>query len=204
MTPITSPNQTLTKRDFDKNQYYRTLKARLEKDEASLDYNNDRAHNAVVMKLMFDIASKKVCMYCGELSILRNGFRKHVIEAYGDDSGNEIMNDLYNSLDTFLNKEGTSFNIILEKKQDGLFDDLSRKDSFIKNRNKICLSYLGDDIAFKEDLSHFAFTDKITRIEQNKLIRNAICSFNSETSIKDLENRFEILSRFANPVYIPN
>lgn len=181
---------------FDKlEKYYTSLKESFNSNEPSYHFNEDRSHNATVMRFMFDNSSE-IKMYCGELSILRDGFYDKIDNRYA----NEIKNLLSNSFRKFLNKESAKLSIILESYSINVLNDLICKDLFIdKLRDgKIVLYRLNDNFSFKSDINHFCFSDtRIVRFEEDKMKHSAICVFNNEEYSNMMKKNFEKLETIA-------
>lgn len=57
--------------------YYLELRRDFETKSPIFQYNKDRAHNSVVLRLMLD-TSTSIKMYCGQLSVMRKGFYEHI------------------------------------------------------------------------------------------------------------------------------
>ena len=77
---------------------------------------------------MFDNSSN-ICMYCGELSVLRNGFYSHFENM---EDAEKVKGALIDSFTHFLNCNGTSLSIVLENYRDFGFKDLICKEVFEK------------------------------------------------------------------------
>ena len=57
--------------------YYLELIQNFKNKNPVFQYNKDRAHNSVVLRLMLD-TSTSIKMYCGQLSVMRTGFYEHI------------------------------------------------------------------------------------------------------------------------------
>lgn len=137
--------------------------------------NTDRAHNAAIMLLMLNKASG-ISMYCGSLSFLRKSFYDHIAHEKSAEDAEFLKNGIQNAWSRFISSYDTSINIILEDKRnfskDELiipFEDFSKK--------KVNVSYLPNNVDFKDKINHFSFTedDRILRIEINKESHEAFC-----------------------------
>lgn len=178
------------------NAYYEELKKAFNSNRESYYFNNDRSHNATVLRFMFDNSSN-IKMYCGELSVLREGFYRHF-----DSEEDAIMvkDALVESFTNFINRDNTSLEIILENYQDFKLEDLICKDIFESKmeEGKLVLYKLNDDFSFKSDINHFSISDtNILRFEEDKSQHNAICIFNNNEYRNKMENNFNILSDMA-------
>ena len=183
--------------------YYKDLEEAYNSKQESNRFNKDRSHNATIFRFMLD-KSKEIYMFCGELSILRCGFKEHVVKDCGESDGEKIMKAMYDSFTRFLSDDGKKIHIILEKSASSDFvSDLVPKDFFMKalKRRQIELRALGDNLTSKEGLDHFTFTDtQIVRIEQNKIEHSAICTMNGVQYFNKIKTTFDNLNRFAVPV----
>lgn len=179
-------------------EYYQELKTAFESGSPSVRYNSDRAHNAVIMCFMFD-HSKVVNMYCGQMSVLRNGFfdKINVQNEYNDPFlGNELKDRLKESLDGFLGREDTRLNILFESYSTGYKNDLISGEK-MKNAladKKLSMRVLPEDLKIRKTLDHFTVSDSgIYRFEDDKEQHSALCSFNDTESSTKLHNNFQIL-----------
>ena len=112
--------------------YYEELIEALNSDTPSYHFNSDRTHNAIVMRFMLDTSSN-INMYCGEMSVFRKNFFKHIEENNDNnqDYASSIKNFLIESFHNFMQKEGVSMNIIFESFE----NDLSLGKVLVKSFN---------------------------------------------------------------------
>lgn len=174
--------------------YYDNLRNAFAEKNETYYYNTDRSHNATVMRFMFDNASN-INMYCGELSVLRNGFYQKINEDAG-----KLKDSMITSLHSFLEKGKSKLVVVLENFSEDIFNDLICADLFKEKmkENKISLYKLSDDFSFKKDINHFCYTDtNIVRFEEDKMRHNAICIFHSDSYIETMKNNFSILLNIA-------
>mgnify|MGYP006878193108 CR=1 FL=1 len=61
----------------DLNEYYDNLCDTFDRGEMDFVMNHDRAHNAVIECFMLN-KSNVINMYCGEMSVFREGFYNHI------------------------------------------------------------------------------------------------------------------------------
>lgn len=187
------------------NTYYQELLEAYKSGSPSVRYNSDRAHNAVIMCFMFD-HSDEVNMYCGQMSVLREGFYSKINEnnGMGDSNlGNEIMSHLQESLDGFLTREGTRLNILFETYSSSYMSDLVSKESMhvAIAKEKLKMRVLPEDFALRKTLDHFSVSDKgMFRFEDDKEQHSAICSFNDHKSTSRLLVNFQILNSMGRTV----
>lgn len=187
--------------------YYQKLNGAFGREESSSHYNSDRSHNASVMRFMLD-KSSSINMYCGQLSVFRESFFKHIKEDNAkecseNDISDNLKNTLIESLISFLNKEDVSLNIIFESYDDKYFEDLICRDEFLKGieKNKIRLYKLDNSLSFKKYIYHFSYTDsQIVRLEQDKMKHSAICTIKDTDIYKSAKDNFEKLLTLAKPV----
>lgn len=194
-------------RKVDLDTYYEELSAKLRSGAADIALNKDRAHNTTVMRLMFD-TSDSVCMYCGEMSVFREPFYRYITDENPQGEGVETLGEslkreLQHAMARFLARDSAKLNIILEKRQEKIPDDLIFGSEFIDaiKNEKVRISYLRDDLVF-EGLSHFSFADKIIRMEKDMREHSAICAVNPpKESFDNLRSHFENLETVTADLY---
>lgn len=179
--------------------YYNALKDAFLSKQESNTFNNDRSHNATVLRFMLD-HSKAIKMYCGELSVFRQGFYDHVEKNAEQGEGVKIMDAMSESLRTFLAKDDTHLTIIVENYTPELLKDVV-VDEFaeaVKN-GQVELRQLGDDLSFKKVLNHFTVTDsKIVRAEQSKEEHSAVCTMHDDAYYQMIDKSFNKLYLLSN------
>lgn len=179
-------------------EYYRELKTAFESGCPSVRYNSDRAHNAVIMCFMFD-HSNVVNMYCGQMSVLRNGFFDKINaqnEFNNPVLGDELKSHLKESLDCFLGREDTRLNILFEsystEYKNGLISYEKMRNALVDK--KLLMKVLPENLKIRKTLDHFTVSDTgIYRFEDDKEQHSALCSFNDTESSTKLQNNFQIL-----------
>lgn len=179
--------------------YYHNLEEAFKRTEETYYFNNDRSHNATVMRFMFDNA-KQVNMYCGELSVLREKFYDHIGKDSGEKNAEKVKNAMINSLNSFLNSQDSKLTVVFENYSDKIFDDLICKNLFVSKLKENIISFykLDEAFSFKADINHFCYTDSgITRFEVDKMLHNAICTFHNHTYSEACEKNFQILLKVA-------
>lgn len=181
--------------------YYDALKVAFQSKQESNTFNNDRSHNATVLRFMLD-NSKAIKMYCGELSVFRQGFYDYVEKNAEQGDGELIMNEMDKSLRNFLSKDDTHLTIIVENYTPELLKDVV-VDEFaeaVKN-GQVELRQLGDDLSFKKVLNHFTVTDsKIVRAEQSKEEHSAVCTMHDDAYYQMIDKSFNKLYLLSSAV----
>ena len=93
----------------DLNEYYDNLCDTFDRGEMDFVMNHDRAHNAVIECFMLN-KSNVINMYCGEMSVFREGFYNHINQDSNYDLkegetalGDEIKKKVIKSLREFIN-----------------------------------------------------------------------------------------------------
>ncbi len=192
--------------------YYQKLATAFDSEVAPPHYNSDRSHNATVMRFMLN-ESSTINMYCGQFSVFRESFFKHikddnVTENDESDISDYLKRKLSESLIAFLDKDDASFNIIFESYDDKYFDDKYFDDLICFDKfktsfdnNKIRLYKLDNSLSFKKYINHFSYSDsQIVRLEQDKKKHSAICTFKDATIYNSAKDSFEKLLSLAQPV----
>lgn len=182
-------------------EYYTILKDILNSGNPVMKYNKDRAHNSAVLNLMLE-NSTKIDMYCGQLSVLRKGFYKH-IEKEDKELSDKLQDDIKESLKAFLEKESSSISIIFENFKEDYLKDLILPDEFKLGirKGKISLYKLDDSLTLKKQMNHFSVSDsKIVRLEQDKEQHSAICTLNHQGIYDMAVKSFTTILSVAEPV----
>ena len=179
--------------------YYNDLVNAYDSKEVVYYDNSDRCHNAMILRLMLEKGSH-IKMFCGEMSIFRNEFYD-IIDNNRSNIGSKIKSIIQNSLSSFISRDNTIVEIILEKDNADFLKDLILP--FDKLKDKFLISYLPDSIENKAQILHFSIADdgKITRIESNKEDHTAICRI-GKCDDNTAQRNFEQLKSFAIPVYV--
>ena len=179
--------------------YYKDLEKAFKSTEETYYFNNDRSHNATVMRFMFDNA-EQVNMYCDELSVLREKFYAHIAKDSGSENAKEVKDAMINSLKNFFSKQNSKLTVVFESYSDQIFDDLICKDLFVSKLKENAISFykLDEAFSFKTDINHFCYTDSgIARFEVDKMLHNAICTFHNRAYSESLKKNFNILLGIA-------
>lgn len=173
-------------------RYYLDLKQSLETKAPVFQYNKDRAHNSVVLRLMLD-TSTIIKMYCGQLTVMRTSFYDHIREE-NEELAKELQSKLQESFKTFLSKDNSKMVIILETYKKEYLKDLISVEDFQKGLmdGKIELFKLSNSLTFKQQLYHFSLSDTmIVRLEQDKEQHSAVCSLNQKDIYESANSTFD-------------
>lgn len=183
--------------------YYQELEKAFESKNMASFFNKNRAHNATIMRLMFE-KSSHIQMYCGELSVLREPFYKRIASDYTEDGAKEIKSELVKAFNQFAEKESSKLEIIFENYDPLFYDDLIVDSHIFRDSmksGKISLSYLENRLSFKNLLSHYSVSDTdIMRFEQDKSSHSAICVINDDEICTKLRDNFSIIHKYSKPV----
>lgn len=186
-------------------EYYNELTEAYKKNAWYFITNEDRAHNATIMRVMLENATK-ICMFCGELSVFREGFYTHIDNDGGQ--GQLLKGNVAAALLSFLKKEGTELSIVMEKFGKDLKEDFILSSEDLKEIRKIKLYALDKSFSEGEDLSHFSFTEneKMTRIELNEDTHEAICKIGENNLVNNtgltLDSSFKVLVKHSKVVEV--
>jgi len=181
--------------------YYQVLKENYESGKPGMKFNKDRAHNSTVQRFMLDI-SREIKMFCGQLSVFRNGFYNYISED-SNELSEMLKNEIINSLSSFLIKEDSKLIIIFENFKKDYLKDLIVSETFLQGikDKKILLFKLKDNLKDKKNLNHFSISDKkIVRVEQDKEQHNAVCTINYEESNRVFNIIYDRLLTLAEPI----
>lgn len=191
----------MTKNEID--MYYDRLTSTLESQKWDIALNKDRAHNAMVMRLLLN-SSDNISMYCGEMSVFRQAFYDHISNNNKENDeerlGDYLKEKMIDSMNHFLSKDKANLQIILEKKVDQNSDDLIFGEEFKQGiaEGKIAVYYLSDNMLFKGDISHFAVSDSVIRMERDRKEHSAICAINPpEDQVTTMLNLFNTLKKMS-------
>lgn len=188
----------------DLDNYYHNLCEIFKGTDEDFVMNHDRAHNAVIESFMLD-KSSVINMYCGEMSVFREGFYNHINQDHNNDLaegetplGDSIKNKVIESLKYFINRPNASLNIYFERFDRKYLRDLIDYRVFNDgvNSGKIRLFKLDDNLFLKNGMSHVSYTDtNIVRMERNKETHEATCAINYNSEVLDkIKCTFESMS----------
>ncbi|MEZ3549730.1 MAG: hypothetical protein K1W02_03215 [Muribaculaceae bacterium] len=182
-------------------KYYEELTDAYKRNEWHYTMNSDRRHNAVIMLVMLENA-KKIKMFCGEMSVFRKGFYKHIQES-DSSSAQDLMDRMSYALQEFLSYDDSHIDIILEDFKDEYLDDLIIPRRIFLSKLGLDLFYLPEYIGNKKEIPHITYTDddrKMVRIELDPQKHEAICKIGTSPDMlspDDSFNKLKELSRRA-------
>lgn len=183
----------------DLNQYYDNLMAHLNGDQLFSVSNSDRAHNSAVMRFMFNNCSD-INMFCGEMSVFRNGFYNHIDRDNQDDEvnlGSQLKDQLILAISNFLEQPNCKLKIIIANYSKKQFSDLISKQIFMMGAacGKIEFYSLDGRKILKESLRHCAYSNNgIVRMEEDQESHKGICSMHiGDDLLNLLDSNFKIM-----------
>lgn len=187
-------------------KYYDCLTATHQSGEMDFALNKDRAHNVMVMRLLLN-TSNSISMYCGKMSVFRQKFYDY-ISMNNTEKGEEPLGDYLKSLlveemNRFLMKKDAKLQIIVEKKDNEDSDELIFGDEFKQGveEKKVEIFYLSDNMLFKDEISHFALSNTVIRMEKDRKERSAICAINPPKDlVNTMLNHFNTLMKMSTRV----
>lgn len=174
-------------------EYYNLLVEKVDNNDSSRFLNTDRAHNAVVMSVIFS-NSNHVKMFCGELSIFEPSFADKVRESLKieEDKNFAPMDKLYSSLEKFLSEKNHTLTIIIQNHTSTFLKESPVK-SFLLNNEQVKIYVLNSNDSTL-NIDHFTVGEnRMYRREIDKDTHQAICCFNNIDGSQILLNTFEDL-----------
>lgn len=184
----------------DLEKYYKKLCDAYDLNEWYYTQNKDRAHNATVMRVMLE-KSSDISMYCGEMSVFRKGFYRHINEIYTG-KGDELKEHVSSALKNFIEKDRASLRIIVENFKDEILNDLIIPREEFATSLAVSIYQLPDEIGNKRNLPHIAFTtdERMVRLELNKITHQALCKIGTGYDGEKVSPIFNRLLKLARPV----
>lgn len=181
-------------------QYYRDLCEAYDRNEWYCTHNEDRAHNATIMRVMME-KSSNIRMYCGEMSVFRKGFYRHVEEKYPG-KGPELMNNVSEAFVDFLKRDNAKLSIVLERFEEDFLNDLIVPRKQFQMALGVKLFVLPEEIGNKDAIPHLAFTndERIVRLELNKTTHQALCKIGVGEDVDMVSPIFDRLLQLAKPI----
>lgn len=166
--------------------------------------NTDRSHNAAIMLVMLQ-KSHDIKMYCGEMSVFRNGFYDY-IQKDDEATAEYLRTEMASALSSYLNN-GNNLNIILEEYKPHYLNDTIIPRTELESamaQNHFLLETLPNGLMSKKGIDHFSYGDgqRILRWETNKENHQATCRIGVEPISSSAEDIFARLSKIAKPVNI--
>lgn len=184
---------------FNIDAYYKELKQAFDSSNEDICFNDDKAHNAVVMQFMFDNCSE-IKMFCKQMSVLRNHFYDKQ-DDFGGADVNELRNKTSMSLKKFLQRCNTKMHIIMTDNKE--VDDCI-EDSIMKHYielGKIDVKILPNYFLSKDSIDHFTIGTSdlhfIVRSENDCSKHSALCVFDDAESLHIYNNLFDTLSSYC-------
>jgi len=204
------------KKDFsfqDYLEYQDSVRKSLEEDDETLFYNESYVHASIVTKAIIDKAIRAntpINMFCGEFSLFREGFKKHIAEIKGklesdpcaQEKPDEFKkfdpyNDLIESLKTFFN-QGLKLYVIIANTIDGIKTDGLWSSLFESNINSGNLVFTKLNVPFEID--HFMVSGHAFRKETSGEAKTAICSINRKEYADILQDTFNNLKKYSTEI----
>lgn len=182
--------------------YYKKLVDAFNSKKESIVINDDRAHNAMVMRCMME-NSDHIDMYCGKMSIFRKSFYDAISDCHSVEIADSIREQIVNAFKTFIEKDNSSINIIFEDFKRDYLHDVILGDYFkmFIQRGKVSLFKLGDDSFLKDSINHFCFSNtRIIRRELDKEKHNATCTMNSQDEYDFASRNFDRIKAFSKTI----
>lgn len=182
--------------------YYKELVDAFNSRKESIVINDDRAHNAMVMRCMMEY-SGHIDMYCGKMSIFRKSFYDAIRDCHSAKIAESTRGHIIKAFKTFIEKDGSSINIIFEDFKKDYLQDVILGDYFkmFVQRGKVSLFKLGEDSFLKDSINHFCFSDtRIIRRELDKEMHNATCTMNSQDEYDFASRNFGRIKTFSKPI----
>lgn len=178
-------------------KYYKNLCDAYDRNEWFFTQNEDRAHNATIMRVMLE-KSEDIRMYCGEMSVFRESFYNH-IEREHSGLGSELRSKVADALGKFLKKTNSRLQIILEEYDKSIFNDLIIPFRELNSSLGVEIYRLPDEIGNKKEIPHVAFTrdERMVRIELDKTSHEAICKIGTGEDVESPTPAFERLLKLA-------
>lgn len=163
-------------------------------------YNHDKAHNACVMQFMLS-NSQHIRMFCGTASAFKKSFYDSIGVDSQDTTGIELRDATESAIREFFKVKTNGLEIIFEDENSIIDAEYLCFDEFIAARLSGQLKlYRLDSMARMANLPHFSFCNtNIKRLEQDKVLHTAFCSFGGDGTEK-YENNFETLKANSLPI----
>ncbi|MCH5308580.1 MAG: hypothetical protein J1E58_01875 [Prevotella sp.] len=177
----------------------------LYQENESYHFNHDRTHNAIAMRVIFETSSN-IKMYCGEMSIFRNGFYSHISKDNNHDLSEAIKKVVIEAFHKFITKVETTIEIIFETYDESYLEDVIFGDSFkdALKSGKIKLYSIRDYFSYKENINHFCCGSNFVRYEEDKKEHRAICAINDVGFMEETCKSFALLKNIVNPITLTN
>ena len=190
----------------DLNKYYDEFTSIAQQGLDTRVYNINRAHNAVVMRVILENA-KTVRMYCGEFSVFRSEFAEKIktndiVNTESDENKQAFITNLYDSLEKFLERGGT-LDAIIENPGVNFTDEMVYRTIIKKyvDKGQVRLHTFKDGFKNYKGAFHFTLGDNIMyRRESDRELHDAICCFNNKKGAAVFVTRFDQLWKCSKPI----
>lgn len=192
--------------------YYDMLNAAINSNLTHYFKNNDRIHNCEIARTMLNRSEGDVKMFCGEMSVFRNGFYSYIDldPANQEPENNErplgraLRNQLADAIINFVNHGDRRLMIVVEHFNKSHLNDLISPEAIDLGRTNgaIEIKALRDDTVMKQNLGHFSFcaAPNMVRLEQDKVTHTAICAVNRPDDTGTFDSMFTSLWNLAEPI----
>lgn len=181
--------------------FYDEVNSAVTNNQLNFFKNSDRRHNAAILRVMLNYGND-ISLYCGEMSILRNGFYEHINNDYPME-GDYIRPLISEAFQNFVNGNHR-IRIILEDYNPAYFDDLIFDIGVLRNPN-VELYTLPEGNSMKREIKHFSFSDdqRIVRLEElGHDNHQATCMTGTEEPIDSIYNAFNGLLSIARRIRV--
>lgn len=167
-------------------EYLDSLLADYDTKELKIEDNDDCVHNSMVLVSILD-KSKTVNMTCGKMSAFRNSMYDKIRDDFGNDKerGEAVSewskHKMSESIERFLDRDGTELNIYVIYYTPALFDDLINPEAFEKGikSGKLNIYPLPAGSDDEDQLGHITMGDnKVMRLELDKEKHSGSVVFN--------------------------
>ena len=187
-----------TKNPFD--SYYTKLKEDLDNGEESNCLNEDRRHNAAILKLMLERGGT-INMLCGSFSIIRHSFYQKIADKYGECEAKGIKEQLANAFVSFFSNESNKLDLIVEKTENFLDDLIISKGHIYEalSTSRLELSSLSSNFLWRDQINHICLSKslKMLRVETDKNHHCGIFSVNQDELIEEAESSISEIKKLT-------
>lgn len=181
-------------------KYYQELCQAFDNNEWHFTQNRDRAHNATIMRVMLEKADS-IKMYCGELSVFRKSFYRHINTDYPG-YGEIVKGQVEKALNSFLERPKSRLTIIIENYSEEIFNDFIIDPEKFKRSLAVEITYLPENVKNKNEIPHIVFTadERMVRLELNKKTHEAICKIGFCEEVSSTTKPFNTLLELSTKI----